>query len=672
MFSRSIIFIGLFIQILTVNAQQYTDQHVGMIRIAEETLKKQHIEGARLSSEIAERFPSQFISELDPDNSLMRSADVEVITSVIPKAQPYSDQEILKLLETAHSVLKIRLETVRRLITTLPEEDFFQSDSVHLSFGNNNVFSQSDQELSDRWRQTLKYNVLVNVSHTIDNEDAVVIKELLNDRWNREKEIALCRWRLIDNQGSELREFVIEAYLKALAGAYDPHTEYFSMDLLDLFVAALSDETYSTGLLMTAEKGSYLVKEILPFTPAGNRSDEITIGDEIVSITIDGEKLHPACVTPESLDQYFNSILYDSVYLEIKSRKDQQIRSIDLPKTKLGSTDNHIYSYLLKDNDRRIGYIDFPSFYSGMTNGNLSSSKDLAYTLLRMKKDYPEGLILDLRNNGGGSVNEAIELAGFFVNIGPLFYIEDLTDNAQLVSDRKRGRIFTGKTMVLVNEFSASAAELVASAMQKHPDVLIVGSQTYGKSTGQTIEPLALPGEEIPFGGLKITNMKLRGINGESYQGTGVIPDIALPSVYGRAYYSEALFPYSLSVPDKNLTARMPAERSEPISKLLESYHKRLASNDVLRKIAAREQALSDYKDSGIGRTLKYGAFDNEYDSIAETKIVENKVAFEAYPMETEERFALLSEQKKYKLQNDPLLNEAFRIFKDWITLTKQ
>ena len=655
-------------------AQQFMDEELAKIRLVESTLIREHIIGAQIADSLSKRLPTEFIKELDPEGNLFTADQVVRIQSMIGTSVPLSDVDLMALLTQSTRIYRQRIDFVTDMLRQMGEQDFFEKDSAFFALRVTPIeYAPDNQALETFWIRMMKENVLSVAAKdsTLHTKTDAEINAYLNKRFSDQRDIELCKIGQL-NADDGVAEYVLERYMKAFASCFDPHTEYFKMDYVSWFLSALSDETYSSGIFFSEKKGRYVIRDLAPYSPVSEYSDEIYIGDEIISVLDGDTKTHPACLSPELLNQYFNGIASDSITIEIQSTRDQQIREFKLAKQKLGSRSNHIYYYLLANESNRIGYIDFPSFYSEFSEDGEGSSKDLAYAILKLKRSDPQGLILDLRNNGGGSIKEAIELAGFFVDIGPLFYIESTSvEGDQLIIDSKRGRIFTGKIMLLVNELSASASELVASAMQKHPDVLLVGTRTFGKSTGQEIEPLLVEGGSLPFGALKVTTTKLREIDGVSYQGEGVLPDIVLPGYYGKKLVGESLYPYSLSIRVKNLSARMPRTRSEPLERLKAAYQERYEGNGVLQNMARREKEISNMLRDGFYRSLHYRRFSSEIDRLINMNFEAEKPYFQAKSLETDDEFKDYSLVKKTRLEKDLQLKEAFKIFEDWILLTK-
>jgi carboxyl-terminal processing protease len=278
-------------------------------------------------------------------------------------------------------------------------------------------------------------------------------------------------------------------------------------------------------------------------------------------------------------------------------KQDGTTMSVKLTKAKLKVEENSISSFVL-EGKKRIGYIRLPDFYSSVwENKNvMGCSNDVAKEILKLRKDSIEGLIIDLRFNGGGSLAEAVNLAGIFIDEGPLSVTHFRGEKPVLLKDMNRGTIYDGPLLVLINRASASASEFVAAALQDYRRALIAGSTSYGKGTGQTIVPVDtaynLQGDyhesKKNFGYLKITCHKIYRLDGKTYQKKGVVPDVLIPDMYDHVLDRESDSPLCLqydSITKKVLYNPLPG----------------YAGSDIVSKSKARLDA-----DTTFGKVREY------------------------------------------------------------------
>ncbi|MBS1933725.1 MAG: PDZ domain-containing protein, partial [Bacteroidetes bacterium] len=329
-------------------------------------------------------------------------------------------------------------------------------------------------------------------------------------------------------------------YCQSLASCYDPHTAYFPPDVKTAFESMLGNKPLEFGFSLNEdEDGNPQIGHLQPGSPAF-ASGQINEGDKILSIKWDNkDAIDVSDAGIEELNHILAASGGDRVTITVR-KTDGTTKQVTLHKEKVDADDeddNKVKGFLLKGN-KTVGYISLPDFYSDWedNSGVNGCANDVAKEIIKLKKENIEGLILDLRYNGGGSVKEAVELAGIFIDAGPVAQIKSRETKTLTLKDVNRGTIFDGPLVVLVNGSSASASELVAGTLQDYNRALIVGSPTYGKATGQVVLPMDTTVTLETYNGkteaasyIKVTTMKLYRVTGKTAQTHGVVPDIALP-----------------------------------------------------------------------------------------------------------------------------------------------
>lgn len=482
-------------------------------------------------------------------------------------------------------------------------------------------------------------------------------EENWSDLLQTEIEAELCR---VNNLLQGLQQLILDHFFKAYAASFDPHTAFFSAEDEGLLLAALSNEVYSTGLVLKRTGFGIFVSQVMPYSDA-SRYKDISAEDEIISVQGSGGWESARCMTLPGLVLAFYGTDEGTIDVQLKSSKDQQIRSFSLEKRFLRSSQNHVFRYLMKKGDLRIAYIRFPSFYSKMTKWGNSSAEDLAIDLIELKTQDLDGLVVDLRNNGGGSIEEAVNLAGLFVDAGPLF----ITTNAEnsdgrLHKDTRRGTVFSDKVMFLTNSKTASASEMVVSALRNYPNQLIVGAKTFGKSTGQRFVYLKSPNGGDIFGILKVTVLKIYGINGESYQGKGVDPDVLIPELTFFEAHEDQL-DYHLVNPAIPKSFKPRTVRSLPLDSIQMMSKMRIQEDSVFIEIASMKKRLEQLDSNDPEAATN---FLKEY---ASWKLPKSDPVFEVVSVEDDPAFYEQSAKLEEKALQDPVLNQAILIFEDWI-----
>lgn len=353
-----------------------------------------------------------------------------------------------------------------------------------------------------------------------------------------------------------LAGFINNAWCESIASCYDPHTEFFSPGKKEEFQGELGDKQLQFGFSLGEGKDATEITHLKPGSPA-YKSGLIHEGDEIIALQWDGNE--EVDVSDGSIDEVNAFISGDrgkSLTLTLK-KSDGTIRKVTLQKEKSDMDDDNskVRSFILKG-AHRVGFISLPAFYTdwnGEEGGNNGCADDVAKEIIKLKKENIEGLILDLRYNGGGSMLEAIALAGIFIDYGPVGMTRDKDGKIFTMKDVNRGSVYDGPLILLINGFTASASEMLAGTLQDYHRALIVGSPSFGKATAQVVLPLDTVFDEQHMermktadSFIKITIDRLFRVNGTSAQQTGVIPDIFLPDYSETQSEREKTLPFSL------------------------------------------------------------------------------------------------------------------------------
>ncbi len=495
-------------------------------------------------------------------------------------------------------------------------------------------------------------------------------------------------------QGRELME---EMYLNAIAMSFDPHTLYFSPSQKQGFVEELSTQKEKFGIgYGLDEQNTVVLTDILPGSSAW-LSNQLTSGDHILKIRFGWKneswlEVGTGITGLKALSEAFKDFKGRQISLFIKDKEGNEIQ-VDLEKTAVYNDNDNIKNALMTGK-KNIGYISLPDFYTNHTASYTEQgcANDMAKCILKLKKDGIEGLVLDLRGNGGGSLYEAIALSGIFIDYGPILAVRDNTGEVKVLKDINRGFIYDGPLMILIDAGSASASEIVAAVLQDYKKALVVGVPSFGKATSQMVYPLdplvsdfsTIP-ENPDYGYANITGGFLYRVNGKSNQGVGVMPDIelgmtAFDSIEERERtYQNWLVPTAIdkkmtytpsatNLPVEGLNAFSKKQRSEGIYaayyKILDSVAKAYNENQVisldlnafwnesLKKDATADQLKIVKKNTNWNYEVKSNSFDQ---TVYDQNPILNKY-FEDFST---------------RLKSDIELFEALGIMNEWLQLTR-
>ena len=572
--------------------------------------------------------------------------------------------------------------------------DFSVNESIISSKEDNFNFAADNSALAGRWSRRLKLQVMGRIydAATSDSVKKKSFKDALvsMEAATREK-VKIAEKKVIKNIldfPGGYDAFVSQIYLNAIASCFDPHTNYFSPQGKEEFQAQLSTEAFSFGIeLDENEKGQVVIDQLVPGGPAW-KSGELHNGDALLSLQWEGKVA--VDMTGASLEEVYD-VLDQSSHdrMVFKFRKaDGTLVIVLLRKEKIENEENIVKGFILKG-EKKIGYILLPGFYTEWGNESGSGcANDVAKAIIRLKKENIDGLILDVRFNGGGSVGEALEMGGIFIDEGPLSSIKNKEGKQITLKDPNRGTIFDGTLALMVNGQSASASELLAATLQDYNRAVIVGSDTYGKATAQqmfsldTISNLAAPAENKEM--VKITIAKLYRLTGGSAQFNGVSPDVILPDAFDAMEYREKFSKYAL-IPDtgkrNSYYKPLPAL---PVSELAKRSATRVIANDGFKEV---KKFIEEEKKLNVVTTrtipLKWDSFEkwmkeNEEDEgiMDEEEMPTRKYTVENHAGDKEQfrNNPYAKEVNEVWLKNiagDIYIEEAFSVLLDLINLQK-
>jgi carboxyl-terminal processing protease len=474
-------------------------------------------------------------------------------------------------------------------------------------------------------------------------------------------------------------------YCQALAECYDPHTTYFSPDEKANFESELGNKPLSYGLTLGEdEDGHATIDHLLPGGPAF-QSGGLSEGDKIVAVRWDGKE--PIDVSDAGSAELYRILSAEGGNKLVLGGKkaDGTIKQVSLTKQKVSAlpeeeADDKVSGFLLKGT-KTIGYISLPAFYEDWedSKGVNGCANDVAKEIIKLKKEGIGGLILDLRYNGGGSVQEAVALAGLFIDAGPVGQVKAKDDKVYTLKDVVRGTVWDGPLLVLVNGNSASASEIVAGTLQDYNRALIVGSPTYGKATAQVVLPMdttvdiaTLNPKTEAASYIKVTISKLYRVTGATAQFSGVIPDVALPDppeadIHREADEAFALPPTPIE-PNKYYRALPPlsvaAEKSiatqsmstntffkqvtgftRPAKAAWRSYS--LNVNDIVREKKAAEAPGTAAPDTAEQKNTIYTV---------------SNPAYEKQRLQADKELTEMNEERKKDVLYDPYLMVAYQL----------
>ena len=502
-----------------------------------------HYRQLRLNDELSSQVLDRFIGDLDPNRIYFRASDIESFENyrhAIDDELRRGDLSIgYKIFNTYQARILNRIEyLLGQLEEGIDELDFSGEQSILID-REQASWAASQDEADDLWRKRLKNAVLAMRLDGLEDEE---ISERLERRYRGQIN------RIQQNTAEDAFQF----YINALARTFDPHTSYFTPHSSENFNISMSRSLEGIGAVLQSEDEYTRVVRLVPAGPADN-AGQLKPADRIVAVGQEDEDL--VNVIGWRLDEVVNLIRGpkgSTVRLEIipaGSASEHATREIEIVRNKVVLEDQAAKKKIItvpgEGRDLNLGVIDIPAFYldfEAYRSGDpdyTSTTRDVARLLSELQEEDLDGLVIDLRNNGGGSLQEATQLVSLFINQGPTVQVRDYRGRVNVDQDHFPGVLYAGPMAVLVNRFSASASEIFAGAMQDYGRAVVVGDHTYGKGTVQTLLPLN-------HGQLKITQAKFYRVSGSSNQNLGVVPDVIMPWLVDKEKIGESALPNAL------------------------------------------------------------------------------------------------------------------------------
>ncbi|NVK28134.1 MAG: hypothetical protein HWE14_08820 [Flavobacteriia bacterium] len=632
-----------------------------------------HVSPRPIDSTLSRLTFNQFMKSINSGESFLTKSDVAELNRYKFTAA-LNGEEGCKLIQEASSIYSTRLATLKTLLGELGYADLnFNTQESFLSPSS----TMSEEEWTNYWKKTFQIRVLYAAYSQRDSGSSAAPS--ISDFAALQEKVSasiICRMEDDVNHFENIESYISNAYLNALSHAFDPHTTYFTQESMKEFEMRLSRDAKSYGLnVYRNPNGDIEVYDIIPGSPAW-RSNEINIGDIIVKVETSNESIDDfSCLPMSEVNRIIETGSAESGTFTFKKPSSEEVE-VFLRKEVIEVKDNTVQTFIL-DGDAKIGYIYLPSFYMGGADSYTPEgcARDVSLSLIRLKREGIDGLIFDLRNNGGGSMYEALRMAGIFVDYGALSIESAGEPPYQTLKDMDRGIIFDKPMVVLVNTFSASASELFAAALQDRNRAIIVGSQTYGKATIQQVVPLLdyRNGDTtvVPDNFIKLTMGSFYRVTGQSHQAVGITPDILLPEFDDYSDYREDHYPSVLDCPTINKkTYYFPAE-ALPIAQLKEQSAARLSASSDWQKL------LNPAEEEDESIPLGYTEFAALFDGADSIEIpFENLPENLPYSIDIPDFILEINQEEneriKENLSEDPHIAESFLILNDYLQLISQ
>jgi carboxyl-terminal processing protease len=505
-------------------------------------IQSQHYKPKPVDDSLSVYVFNEFLKSLDEDNRIFIEPEITNFKKNQYKIDDYILSNNCAFLDEIYTVYSKAIDRYDFLIASLKKEPFAFSSGEIIRFSKKSFpYLKDEKELKNLYRKSILFNILKDVSEVSDNKDSLVA--------NFDKLTLISKAKIFESyecKTSGLRLSRTDFNTKlfgAFCTYFDPHTNYFSASEKSSFLSSVSADNLTFGIYVSQnEKDEIVVDDVIAGSSA-YFTEKIDAGDVLMKLKSLDEEYTIACSSMDKIAEIISSNKYRNADFTFR-KKSGEIYSVTLVKQVMKDYENNVYSYIIEKDKKKTGYIRIPSFYSTFENGKTSVTDDLVREIYKLQEDKIDGLVIDLENNGGGSMDEAVRMTGLFIDIGPIALMNNSKGKNQTLKDTNRGSIYSGPIVIMINGFSASASEFFTNAMQDYNRAIVIGNQSLGKATMQRILPLS--DDRKPEEYVKLTIEKFYRITGKSNQYIGIKPDVEIPILFDKQMPRESDYPTAL------------------------------------------------------------------------------------------------------------------------------
>jgi len=666
-----------------------SDKDEVLIELISFVLREGHYDPKDINDNFSANVYKDYLTGIDPRKRYFLKEDMKDFKKFEKKIDDQIQDHKIDFFNLTYNKLQQRLEETRAFYPEILAEPFNFNEDEEIDTDYDKLdYASSKKELKERWRQQLKFSTL-GTYYDLKEEEMAKAKEDENYQSKSDEELEKEARETTKNSLDEFydlnedfeRKDWFGIYVNAIVEEFDPHTFYFAPRDKERFDIQMSGSLEGIGARLQKKMDNIKVVEIISGGPAW-RSEKLEVGDLIQKVKQEDEK-EAVSIVGMPIDDAVDLIKGPKgtkVTLTVK-RVDGTVKDITIERDVVEIEETYAKSAMVNKNERNYGLINLPRFYFDMADAkSRTAATDVMKEIEALKKQDMDGLVIDLRNNGGGSLATVIDIAGLFIKEGPVVQVKSGDGKREVLNDEDDAIIWDGPLVILVNELSASASEILAAAMQDYKRAVIIGSkQTYGKGTVQNVIDLNrwMRNSDLgDMGALKVTTQKFYRVNGGSTQLEGVKSDVVVPDRYSY-----------IDIGEKDLENPLPWDQIEPatykkwdgymdLDKTVANSKKRMAASKQLQLIDESAKWVSEQRKEDV-YPLNYKTYaaqinENEekakkFDSITAYK---TDLSFVSLPYEQEmfKQDTTLQEKRNRwhkNLSTDVYVEEAVHVLED-------
>ena len=594
-----------------------------LIELLKYVLDKGHYQSLDINDELSKKVYNSYLDMIDPQKKYFLNSDLREFKKFEKLIDDQWLSYDLAFFNLTHTRLIQRINEVEMFLPSLFNSTFeFDIDeNINVDF-ENLTFSKNDKERKERWRKQLKFSMLdlydikiLDQEKSIkSNKDYVVKSEsqllkeslkIVNDNIND----------IFDLMNDIQRKDWFSNYVNSFVSQYDPHTTYFKPEDKDRFDVNISGRFDGIGARLQKRDGGIEIVQIILGGPLW-KDKKIEAGDEIIKVGEPGKD--PINVIGMRIDDAIKLIKGPKgtiVELTVRRKTDNEIKTFPITRDEVVLEESYAKSTLINKDNKTFGLITLPKFYVDFNDSKeINCATDVKNEIINLKKEGIEGLVLDLRNNGGGALQTVVDMTGLFIKTGPIVQVKSIGNRKKVLYDKDPSLLWDGPLVILVNQMSASASEIMAAALQDYERAVVIGSNnTFGKGTVQNVLDLNrfLSNSDFDLGALKITTEKFYRINGGSVQLKGVESDIVTPNTYSHIDIGEADEKNPLKWDQIDKASYRKWDGYYNLESVINDSKLRVSKNELFNLIDQNAKWFSERRENK-SYSLKYDTFKNE------------------------------------------------------------
>jgi len=633
-FATVFLFGALFFAFNTFNKEEQESPELRQRKLLSTVghlLESEHYSPRNIDDAFSKEVFNAYFKALDPEKNTFLQSDIDSLSKYSTTIDDEIHGATIAFQPAVSRIYEIRTKEAQMVFNQIMDQpfDFSKDDSVLLNT-DKLAYPKDANERAKRWEMLLKYRTIERYASLIEEREKNKGKEkfeVKNDSTLEAESRAYIKKsykkRIESFEKTFTKEKRFDVFLNAITGLMDPHTDYLAPIEKRSFTEQMSGVIYGIGAQLTQDDFGIRIASIQPGGPAW-KSGQILVNDVIVKIAQGSDE--PVDVSGyETTDavKLIRGNLGTEVRLTFR-KPDGTFKVVSLIREKIVLDEGYARSAVIQNGEDKYGYILLPDFYADFEREEgHRCSEDVATEIKKLKAENVKGIIIDVRFNGGGSLYEVVQMAGLFIDKGPVVQIRNKEGRAQTLYDETPGILYDGPLVVMANEFSASASEIFAGAIQDYKRRIIIGSSsTYGKGTVQRNvafgKPLDSLGIQTEYGSVKLTFQKFYRITGSSTQKKGVTPDVVLPDEFEYLKYREKDNESALSWDEMERARYMVWPNNASLTQVIQSTNLQIQNDTALNRYKKNLQWVSSQIETPVYLKLdKYQAFKKQVQEIS-------------------------------------------------------